>query len=220
MTLQFGNSSGKHTCFCCGVQFEDYAEFKSHIIDSHEEGRDFVRCPLDHCGAPVRDAKLHIKVKHPRYDMRNFKGQTKALVWSDFSAKGKKTRKPRFKQGKYESTKTGRVLGYRSGLEERVYKILDQHEEVVSFYSEPFNIDYIHRGQAHKYIPDLFVTFMDGHKEIWEVKPSNQTDLELNKNKWRAAEDACKVRGWKFEVFTEQRIDKLAQEVRRQVIDE
>jgi len=220
MTLQFGNSSGKHTCFCCGVQFEDYAEFKSHIIDSHEEGRDFVRCPLDHCGAPVRDAKLHIKVKHPRYDMRNFKGQTKALVWSDFSAKGKKTRKPRFKQGKYESTKTGRVLGYRSGLEERVYKILDQHEEVVSFYSEPFNIDYIHRGQAHKYIPDLFVTFMDGHKEIWEVKPSNQTDLELNKNKWRAAEDACKVRGWKFEVFTEQRIDKLAQEVRRQAIDE
>jgi hypothetical protein len=220
MTLQFGDSSGKHTCFCCGVQFSDYAEFKSHILDSHEEGRDFVRCPLDHCGAPVRDAKLHIKVKHPRYDMRNFKGQAKALVWQDFSAKGKKTRKPRFKQGKYESTKTGRVLGYRSGLEEKVYKILDQHEEVVSFYSEPFNIDYIHRGQAHKYIPDLFVTFMDGHKEIWEVKPSNQTDLELNKNKWRAAEDACKVRGWKFEVFTEQRIDKLAQEVRRQAIDE
>jgi hypothetical protein len=220
MTLQFGDSSGKHTCFCCGVQFSDYAEFKSHILDSHEEGRDFVRCPLDHCGAPVRDAKLHIKVKHPRYDMRNFKGQAKALVWNDFSAKGKKTRKPRFKQGKYESTKTGRVLGYRSGLEERVYKILDQHEEVVSFYSEPFNIDYIHRGQAHKYIPDLFVTFMDGHKEIWEVKPSNQTDLELNKNKWRAAEDACKVRGWKFEVFTEQRIDRLAQEVRRQAIDE
>jgi hypothetical protein len=61
---------------------------------------------------------------------------------------------------------------------------------------------------------------MDGHKEIWEVKPSNQTDLELNKNKWRAAEDACKVRGWKFEVFTEQRIDRLAQEVRRQAIDE
>jgi len=220
MTLEFGGSSGKHTCFCCGVQFSDYEEFKSHILDSHEEGRDFVRCPLDHCGAPVRDAKLHMKVKHPRYDMRNFKGQVKALVWQDFSAKGKKTRKPRFKQGKYESTKTGRVLGYRSGLEERVYKILDQHEEVVSFYSEPFNINYIHKGQAHKYIPDLFVTFMDGHKEIWEVKPSNQTDLEVNKNKWRAAEDACKVRGWKFEVFTEQRIDRLAQEVRRQAIDE
>lgn len=220
MTLQFGDSTGKLVCFCCGVQFSDYNEFKAHILDSHEEGRDFVRCPLEHCGAPVRDVKLHIKVKHPRYDMRNFKGQAKAIVWHDFSAKGKKTKKPKFKQGKYESTKTGRVLGYRSGLEERMYKILDQHDEVVSFYEEPFNIDYIHKGQAHKYIPDLFVVFMDGHKELWEVKPSNQTDLEVNKNKWSAAEKACKVRGWKFEVFTEQRIDKLAQEVRRQTLDD
>lgn len=220
MTLPFGGSSGKYACFCCGVQFSDYEEFKSHIIESHEEGRDFVLCPLEHCRAPVRDAKLHIKVKHPRYDLKNFKGQARAIVWHDFSAKGKKTRKPTFKQGKYESTKTGRVLGYRSGLEERLYKILDQHDDVMSFYSEPFNIDYIHRGQAHKYIPDLFIVFMDGRKEIWEVKPANQTDLEQNKNKWKAAEEACKVRGWKFEVFTEQRIDKLLQEVKRQRLDD
>lgn len=220
MSMQFGDSAGKHVCFCCGVQFSDYDEFKAHIIESHEEGRDFVRCPLDHCGAPVRDVKLHIKVKHPRYDMRNFRGQARAIVWHDFTSKGRKTKKPRFKQGKYESTKTGRILGYRSGLEEKLYKILDQYDEVVSFYEEPFNIDYIHRGHAHKYIPDLFVVFMDGHKEIWEVKPTNQTDLEQNKNKWRAAEDACKVRGWKFQVFTEQGIEKLAQEVRRQSLDD
>lgn len=219
MTLPFGGPAGKYVCFCCGVHFSEYDEFKSHIIDSHEEGRDFVRCPLDHCGAPVRDAKLHIKVKHPKYDFRNFRGQARAIVWHDFSPKGKKTRKPSFKQGKYESTKTGRVLGYRSGLEERLYKILDQHDEVMSFYSEPFNIDYIHKGQAHKYIPDLFIVFMDGHKEIWEVKPANQTELEQNKNKWKAADDACKIRGWKFEVFTEQRIDKLMHEVKRQKLE-
>lgn len=220
MTLQFGDSAHKFVCFCCGVQFSEYHEFKSHILDNHEEGREYVVCPLEHCRAPVRDVKLHMKVKHPGFDHRNYTGQTRAIIWHDFSAKGiKKTKKPKFKQGKYESTKTGKVLGYRSGLEEKLYKILDQHDEVVSFHSEPFHIDYIHKGQAHKYIPDLFVTFMDGHKELWEVKPTNQTDLEVNKDKWRAAEDACRIRGWNFKVFTEQGIEKLGQEVRRQAID-
>lgn len=220
MTLPFGDSTGKYVCFCCGIQYSEYDEFKNHIIESHEEGREYVRCPLEHCKAPVRDVKLHMKVKHPAFDMRNFKGQARAIIWHDFSAKGKKTRKPRFKQGRYESTKTGKTLGYRSGLEEKLYKILDQHDDVMSFYSEPFNIDYIHRGQAHKYTPDLIVNFMDGRRQVWEVKPSNQTDLEMNKDKWRAAEEACKLRGWSFEVFTEQRIDKLAVEVRRQKLDD
>jgi hypothetical protein len=220
--LPFGDDqgSGRFVCFVCGVRFEDYEEFRSHIVESHEEGREFVKCPLAHCGAPVRDVKLHFKAKHPSFDFRNYTGQARAIVWSDFSGRSKKTRKPKFKQGKYESTKTGKVLGYRSGLEEKLYKILDQHDEVSSFYSEPFHIDYVHKGQAHKYFPDLIVNFMDGTRQVWEVKPSNQTDLEMNKNKWRAAEDACKVRGWKFEVYTEQRINKLGQEVRRQSIDD
>ena len=220
MSLPFGgDNSNKYACFCCGMQFSDYVEFKDHILESHEEGREFVRCPLEHCRAPVRDVKLHLKVKHPKYNLKNFTGQARAIVWHDFSSKGKKTRKPRFKQGKYESIKTGKTLSYRSGLEETVYKILDQHEDVVSFYSEPFNIDYIHKGQVHKYIPDLIVCFVDGHKELWEVKPSNQTDLEMNKNKWYAAKEACKIRGWGFEVYTEQKINQLAQQVRRQIIE-
>ena len=220
--LPFGEEqgSGRFVCFVCGVRFEDYEEFRSHIVENHEEGREFVKCPLAHCGAPVRDVKLHFKAKHPSFDFRNYTGQARAIVWSDFSGRSKKTRKPKFKQGKYESTKTGKVLGYRSGLEEKLYKILDQHDGVSSFYSEPFHIDYVHKGQAHKYFPDLIVNFMDGTRQVWEVKPSNQTDLEMNKNKWKAAEDACKVRGWKFEVYTEQRINKLGQEVRRQSIDD
>jgi hypothetical protein len=216
MTLPFDNSGQKFVCFCCGIQFSEYEEFKSHIIENHEEGREYVKCPLPHCGAPVRDVKLHLKVKHPHVNPKNFSGQARAIIWHDFCGNVKKTRKPRFKQGKYQSIKTGKTLGYRSGLEEKLYKILDQHEDVLSFYSEPFNIDYIHKGQAHKYTPDLIVSFIDGRKQVWEVKPSNQTDLEMNKNKWRAAQEACKVRGWSFEVYTEQRIDKLSKEVRRQ----
>lgn len=216
MSVDFGDKSNNFCCFCCGVQFSDYEEFRSHILDTHEEGREFVRCPLQHCGAPVRDVKLHMRVKHPSFKLDGYVGQDRAIIWHDFSGKGKKTRKPKFKQGKYESTKSGKVLTYRSGLEEKLYKILDNHEDVMSFYSEPFHIDYVHKGQVHKYIPDLIVHFMDGSRAVWEVKPSNQTNLEQNRDKWRAAEQACKVRGWGFEVYTEQRINKLEKDVRRQ----
>lgn len=216
----FGDANArKYSCFCCSMQFAEYEEFKNHILENHEEGREYVLCPLGHCKAPVRDVKLHLKVKHPHFDIKNFVGQNKAIVWKDFSKSGQKTRKPKFKTGSYESLKTGKVLKYRSGLEEKVYKILDKHDDVVSFYSEPFQIDYIHKGQAHKYTPDLIVNFIDGTKQLWEIKPANQTDLEMNKNKWYAAKEACKIRGWAFEVYTEQKINKLAQEVRRQNID-
>ena len=59
---------------------------------------------------------------------------------------------------------------------------------------------------------------MDGHKELWEIKPANQTDLEINKNKWFAAKEACKIRGWEFQVFTEQKINKLQKTIRNQEI--
>lgn len=209
----------KYTCFVCGQILEDFDEFKTHIIESHEEGREFVKCPLSHCEAPVRDLRMHFKVKHKNFDFNKIKGQMKAIIWHDFSSKGKKTRKPKFKQGRYQSTKSGKVFLYRSGLEKKTFEILDKHEDVMSYDAEPFQIDYIYKGQAHKYIPDILVHFIDGKKEVWEVKPSDQTDLEINKCKWRAAEEACQVRNWAFQVYTEQRINKLEKQVKNQIID-
>ena len=221
MNLPFENNNlRKYQCFCCGLEFTDYEEFKNHIIENHDEGREFIICPLDHCKAPVRDLRMHFKSKHPSFNFNNIKGQHKAMIWHDFSNKGKKkTKKPNFKQGKYQSIKTGKILPYRSGMEERVYKLLDKHEDVVSFDYEPFEVSYIHKGQAHKYIPDIFVTFFDGHRELWEVKPSSQTHLEVNKNKWFAANEACKIRGWDFEVYTEKKIEQLEKKIKNQIID-
>jgi hypothetical protein len=221
MTLPFEkNNSRKYQCFCCGLEFQEYEEFKSHIVENHDEGREYLICPLSHCNSPVRDLKMHFKVKHPSFDFKKIKGQERAMIWHDFTSKGKrKTKKPKFKQGKYQSIKTGKVLPYRSGMEERVYKLLDRHDDVASFDYEPFEVGYIHRGQAHKYIPDIFVTFFDGHRELWEVKPSNQTNLEVNKNKWLAANEACKVRGWDFHVYTEKKIDQLEKKIKNQIID-
>jgi hypothetical protein len=207
----------KYQCFCCGVMFDDHLLFKSHILDEHEEGRDYVICPLKRCGFPVRSLPLHYKIAHPTEDIRKVKGPLKAIIWKDFSAKGKgRTKKPSFRSGTYTSTKTGKDYHYRSGWEQKVYELLDQDSEVLGYEAEPFQIDYIYKGMVHKYSPDLFVAFVDGHKEVWEIKPERQTLLEQNQSKWYSAKEACKVRGWGWQVITEQGIEKLKIKIRNQ----
>ena len=221
MTLPFDTpdkNKRKYQCFVCGVMFVDFSEYKEHIREEHEEGREYVLCPLGRCGAPVRDLKLHFKVKHPSETMPK-KGQLKAMIWKDFGPKGKgKTRKPKFRTGWHQSTKTKKTFNYRSNYEKKVYEYLDEDKEVMSYEAEPFAIDYIHKGTVHKYTPDLFVCYLNGNKELWEVKPANQTLLEQNKNKWHAAKEVCKVRNWGWKVITEQEIEKLRKKVRRQDI--
>ena len=206
----------KFQCFVCGVQFEQYDEFTSHVSEKHEEGRDYVKCPLTRCSAPVRDIRAHFKAKHPTEKVPPI-GQMKALIWRDIGPKGQiKTRKPKFREGYYDSIKMGKSFHYRSGWECTVYELLDSWNEVIAYEAEPFDIPYIHEGNAHMYKPDLFIAFADGSKAVWEVKPSNQTALEKNQDKWFSAEKACEARGWEFVVVTEQVIEKVKKVVKNQ----
>jgi len=219
MTLPFNNnnSTRKFQCFCCGVNFTEYVEFKNHIINEHEEGQDYILCPVPHCDAPVRDLKMHFKVKHPQRQLPK-SGQYKALIWKDFDSRGKKKKrsKPKFREGYYESSKMGKSFYYRSGYEATIFECLDSDKEVAGFDVEPFEIPYSYKGKAHKYTPDVFVSFMDGHKELWEIKPSSQTTLEKNKCKWEYANNMCKARGWNFAVITEKGIEKIKKKIRDQ----
>jgi hypothetical protein len=151
-------------------------------------------------------------------DMPN-KGLTRAVVWYDFNAKGeRKTRKPKFKEGFHHSPKMNKEIHYRSGYEKTIYECLDADDDVLAYDGEPFAIEYIHKGKAHRYTPDIIVRFFDGHTELWEVKPSAQTLLQKNQDKWFHANEACKTRGWDFLVITEVGIDRLKQKIRNQRI--
>ncbi|RDJ35336.1 MAG: hypothetical protein DWQ19_11010 [Crenarchaeota archaeon] len=209
----------KFQCFVCARQFESFEEFVSHIVETHEEGTDYVLCPLERCKAPVRDVRSHFKVKHPTEKLPQ-KGMLKATVWRDVTPKGKiKKRKPKFREGWHHSTKMEKNFYYRSGYEKTVYECFDSWHEVLAYEAEPFQIPYIHEGQCHQYTPDVFIAFIDGHKEVWEVKPANQTLLEKNQNKWFSAKQACEARGWEFVVATEQVIQKLKKKVKNQFLD-
>ncbi len=220
MTLPFDipdKNKRKYQCFVCGMMYMDFAGFEEHIIDTHEEGREYIKCPIKHCEAPIRDVRMHFKVKHPKTPIPK-KGMMKALIWKDFSPrKGKRNKKPKFREGYYESTKMKRSFHYRSGYEAKVYEYLDSDIDVLSFDVEPFKVPYLHKGKQRKYIPDLLVTFYDGRVEVWEIKPANQTLLEVNQNKWAAANNACIARGWKFVVQTEKGIEQLRQKVKKQL---
>jgi hypothetical protein len=204
----------KYVCFVCGKGFLSFEEYKEHIAENHEEGREFVCCPLDRCKAPVRDLRLHFKVKHPHEKIPST-GQMKAIIWKDQKNKGEvngklKPRRPKFREGYMTSTKNGgKEMHYRSGMECNVYECLECLPEIISYEVEPFKVKYSFQGEMHEYNPDLKINFSDGHVEIWEIKPSDQTHLPKNSAKWESCQQHCEARGYKFMVLTEIGLNKL-----------
>ena len=205
----------KWQCFVCGKVYQEYAEYKDHIITEHDEGREYLSCPA--CEAPVRDIKMHFKAKHKSRAMPTGV-QMKVGIWHDFRPGGakKKTRKPKFRSGEFVSDKSGCMIPYRSGMEEEFYSLLEQDSDVAKFAAEPYKVPYFWQGAWHNYIPDIRVDFIDGSTEIWEVKPANQTQQAQNKAKWAAASDWATNHGWVFTVQTEVAIGKLKHKLKKQ----
>lgn len=205
----------KFRCFVCSIEFEQFDEYKNHILESHEEGQDYIKCPVEYCQAPIRCMRSHFKAKHPHLALPKT-GMLKAIVWRDIASNGKMKRKNKFREGWHESTKMGKNFYFRSGYEKSVFELLDSWHRVMAYEVEPFAIPYIHEGSQHNYTPDVFISFIDGKIEIWEIKPASQTLLEKNQNKWFSAKRACEAKGWGFEVITEQTIEKLKKTVKNQ----
>lgn len=119
---------------------------------------------------------------------------------------------------------------YRSRWELKLMMHLDEHPNVINWGSEEIIIPYRSPidGRVHRYFPDFIVTKInkEGFKEtvIIEVKPAAQTKPPkvqpkptkryitevttwgVNEAKWKAAEQFCMVRGWKFQIFTEKEL--------------
>jgi hypothetical protein len=212
-------SKRKFSCFVCGFQFSNLDNMTMHILEKHEELRDYIKCPL--CNYCVRDLTTHIKVKHPNRNLpKNYNGPNRAIVWKDqrgAASKGKK--KSKFREGHFVSMKNnGKEFYYRSSYECEVLEYLEQIPEILAYDVEPFKegIPYLYNGEKHHYFPDLSIKYADGKIEIWEIKPASQTSLEINQAKWAAANTYCQIRGWSFVIITEVGIGKLKAIVRRQ----
>jgi len=205
----------QYICFVCGVPFSAYYEYAQHITDKHEEGREYIKCPLTRCQAPVRDVRLHFKIKHPTEKCPQ-SGQMRPIIWKDQKAPGKR-KKIKFHEGYINSQKNGQQMHYRSSWERDVYICLENLSEITNYKVESFPVEYYWRGKRKRYFPDILVAFKDDHYEVWEIKPDNQKHLEMNQAKWAACESHCEQRKWKFRVIDENGIKQLKDKVRLEV---
>lgn len=207
----------KYVCFVCGVPHDTYQQYCEHILSSHEEGREYVKCPLLRCQAPVRDLRLHYKVKHPK-ELPPKQGQMKAIIWTDQKNPKKKKKTTQFKEGYINSPKNGdKPMHYRSSWERDVYLCLEHWDDVLSYKVENFPVEYYWKGKKKRYFPDLFISFKDNRYEVWEIKPENQKTMEINKAKWLACEGHCQARNWLFKIITEKDIQQLKQIIKFEI---
>lgn len=108
---------------------------------------------------------------------------------------------------------------------------LDSHKSVIKWSSEEIVIPYKSPidGRYHRYFMDFYVKLRNKQGEIEEhlieVKPEKYTkppekqerktkryiqevtQWAINKSKWAAAEEYCKDRNWKFQIFTEKKLN-------------
>lgn len=97
----------------------------------------------------------------------------------------------RNKKGWYSSMKTGVKHFFRSSWEEAVMVHLDESDEVMTWDHEPLRIPYYRDDHKRWYVPDFLVTFADGHRELWEVKPKEFVNAKVNVLKASAAREWC-----------------------------
>lgn len=119
---------------------------------------------------------------------------------------------------------------WRSSWELRLMSYLDLHPHVIKWSSEEIIIPYKSPidGRRHRYFPDFYVERINKQglteKILIEVKPAKETrppekqtritkrylrevkTWGVNQAKWIAAEEYCKDRGWRFEIFTEKEL--------------
>lgn len=142
----------------------------------------------------------------------------------------------KYYQGRFKPKNASKYMGdptniiYRSGWEFKLMRFLDEHPSVVEWGSEELIIPYRSPidGRIHRYFTDFIVKQINsnGIKEtiVIEVKPKSQTKEPerksritkkyltevktwgINQAKWKAAEEFCKDRGWKFQIMTEDQL--------------
>ena len=132
-----------------------------------------------------------------------------------------KPRNPR----KYKGNQNNIVC--RSNWEKKFCQWCDTNENILLWASEEFSIPYVSPldRRVHQYYPDFLIKVQEGccaiRDYVIEVKPKRQCippkrkskvtkgyiyeakTYEVNKAKWRAAEDWCKDRRLIFKVITE-----------------
>lgn len=117
---------------------------------------------------------------------------------------------------------------YRSMWEKYVFKWCDENTSVVKWSSEEVIIPYLYEvdKRYHRYFADLKITMENGKTFLVEIKPFKELSPPTgdrrtkryitegltyvkNQNKWKAADEFAKDRGWEFVIWTEKELEAM-----------
>lgn len=92
---------------------------------------------------------------------------------------------------------------YDSALEREYMVELERDSAVKSWTKKHgIKIPYKFLGLTRHYLPDFFVEYKDGSKEIHETKGLPLLLWLSTKLKGQTAEEFCKAKGWKYKMIT------------------
>ena len=134
-----------------------------------------------------------------------------------------------YNQGIFQPVNKDKYVGsgpitYRSAWELTFMTVCDKHPNIIAWASESLQIPYQNPLTArwHRYIPDFFIQYMDKdgkvHCEVIEIKPMNQSVMEMAKTrkaqeivlinhaKWKAAVAWCHQNGYRFRIMTAEQL--------------
>jgi len=122
------------------------------------------------------------------------------------------------KKGWHYSSKTGQSHFYRSSYEERMYHILDKDENVVTYETECFRIEYYFGDELHITVPDIFASYINGEQSIVEVKTEYMLNDKLTLAKLTAMKEFSESEGYGFWLVTETVLDNLEIDKQEEVV--
>jgi hypothetical protein len=131
--------------------------------------------------------------------------------------------KPKFPE-KYKGNPTN--ITYRSSWELQFMVYCDRNPDIVWWASEELAIPYRSPidGRMHRYFPDFIIKTTNNEVVMFEIKPAAQSrppekksrvtkkylnevkTWGVNQAKWKAAQEYCADRKWKFQVLTENQL--------------
>jgi hypothetical protein len=164
-----------------------------------------------------------------RYNKAHFHGKLKGKTYEEICGeeKGRKLRETRSRMiaeriingkkgnkyfdGYYFSKINQEKKYYRSFYELAAYQLLDDQDAqtiIKSWEVEPFRIEYKNKNnETRNTVPDIFVEYLSGKKQLISVKPEkwlNDKDVKL---KHKAMENWCKENGVVFSIWTDKELN-------------
>lgn len=138
-------------------------------------------------------------------------------------------------KGRYKIKNPDKYLGnptnviFRSLWERNTFRWCENNPKVRAWSSEEIVVPYKCKvdNKLHRYFVDLYVEMNNGQTILVEIKPKKETlppkqpkrktkkflneviTFSKNQDKWEAADQYARHKGWKFQVWTEETLNNL-----------